>query len=179
MDTLLAPIEGATHQELGGITIDSVPAANGRLKRLVYPPGFRWSTHLKPLVGTALCMHAHVGFLARGHIQGAYADGCTFQFIAPQVVVVEPGHDAWVVGEQAAVLIQFDAEGATARRFGLPETHQHGSRPRSAHASPFGSPSVRACQPSRQRLASCPQRPATPPKENPHPRTVSRCIGDM
>ena len=99
MDTLLAPIEGATHQELGGITVDSIQAANGRVKRLVYPPGFRWSTHLKPLVSTALCMHAHVGFLARGHIQGAYADGCTFQFMAPQVVVVEPGHDAWVVGE--------------------------------------------------------------------------------
>jgi hypothetical protein len=125
MDTLLAPIEGATHQELGGITIDSVRAANGRMKRLVYPPGFRWSTHLQPLVGTALCMHAHVGFLARGHIQGAYADGCTFQFIAPQIVVVEPGHDAWVVGEEAAVLIQFDAEAATASRFGLPETHHH------------------------------------------------------
>ena len=126
MDTLLAPIEGATHQELGGITVDSVQAANGRIKRLVYPPGFRWSTHMKPLVDTALCMHAHVGFLARGHIQGTYADGCPFQFIAPQVVVVEPGHDAWVVGEEAAVLIQFDAEAATASRFGLPAMHQHG-----------------------------------------------------
>ncbi len=60
MDALLAPIEGATHQELGGITVDSVQAANGRLKRPVYPPGFRWSTHLKPFVGTAWCMHAHV-----------------------------------------------------------------------------------------------------------------------
>jgi hypothetical protein len=126
MDTLLAPIEGATHQELGGITVDSMQAANGRIKRLVYPPGFRWSTHLKPLVGTDFCLHAHVGFLVRGHIQGTYADGCTFAFIAPQVVIVEPGHDAWVVGEEAAVLIQFDAEAATASRFGLPAMHQHG-----------------------------------------------------
>src|SRR2546426_11199624 len=125
MDTLLAPIEGATHQELGGITIDSVPAANGRLKRLVYPPGFRWSTHLKPVVGTDLCRHAHVGFLARGHIQGAYRDGCGFDFTAPAVVSLAPGHDAWVVGEEEAVLIQFDAEGATARHFGLPEEHRH------------------------------------------------------
>jgi len=70
-------------------------------------------------------MYAHVGFLARGHVCGAYADGCTFEFIAPQVLVVEPGHDAWVVGEAAAVLIQFDAEAATARRFGLPEEHCH------------------------------------------------------
>ena len=68
-------------------------------------------------------MHAHVGFLARGHIQGEYADGCTFEFVAPQVVAIEPGHDAWVVGDEEAVLIQFDSEEGTARRFGLPSEH--------------------------------------------------------
>jgi hypothetical protein len=125
MDSLLAPIEGADHHEVGSVTVDVVRAANGRVKRLVYPPGFRWSTHLKPLVDTGLCMYAHVGFLARGHIRGEYADGCAFEFVAPQVVVVEPGHDAWVVGDEAAVLIQFDAEAATASRFGLPEEHCH------------------------------------------------------
>ena len=41
------------------------------------------------------------------------------------VVVVEPGHDAWVVGQEAAVLIQFDAAGRTAERFGLPTEHRH------------------------------------------------------
>jgi hypothetical protein len=125
MDLLLAPIEGADHHEVGGVTVDVVQAANGRIKRLVYPPGFRWSTHLKPVVGTAFCMHAHVGFLARGHVRGQYADGCAFEFVAPQVVIVEPGHDAWVVGDEAAVLIQFDAEAATASRFGLLQEHRH------------------------------------------------------
>lgn len=66
MDLLFAPIEGAAHQEFGNITVDIVWTANGRIKRLVYLPEFRWSMHLKPLVGTALCMHAHVDFLARG-----------------------------------------------------------------------------------------------------------------
>ena len=126
MDPLLAPITGADHQVIGGITIDVMRAANGRIKRLVYPPGFRWSTHLKLLVGTERCMHAHIGFLAQGHVRGVYADGCTFDFVAPQGVVIEPGHDAWVVGDETAVLIQFDAEAATARHFGLPEEHRHG-----------------------------------------------------
>src|SRR5918999_4736764 len=108
MDPLLAPIEGAEHHELGGVEIDVVPAANGRIKRAVYPPGHRWSEHLKPLVGTDLCMHAHVGFLARGHFAGQYADGCTFEFRAPAVFVLEPEHEAWVVGDEPAVLIQFD-----------------------------------------------------------------------
>ena len=125
MDTLLAPITGADHRTVGGIEVDIVRAGNGRVKRLLYPPGFRWSTHMKPLVGTALCMHAHVGFLARGHVRGEYADGCTFDHVAPQVVVLEPAHDAWVVGDEPAVLLQFDCEGDTATRFGLPAEHRH------------------------------------------------------
>jgi hypothetical protein len=125
MDPLTGPIEGAEHREVGGASVDIVRAGNGRVKRAVYPPGFRWSTHMKPTVRTDLCMHAHVGFLARGHIQGEYEDGCGFDYVAPHVVAIEPGHDAWVVGEEEAVLIQFDAEEGTARRFGLPAVHSH------------------------------------------------------
>jgi len=127
-DALLAPITGADRREVGGVKIDIVRAGNGRIKRVVYPRGFRWSTHMKPAVGTELCVHAHVGLLARGHVRGEFADGCTFDFVAPRVVVLEPGHDAWVVGEEPAVLIQFDAEEETARRFGLPEEHTHTQR---------------------------------------------------
>jgi hypothetical protein len=125
MDPLTGPIEGADHREIGGASVDIVRAGNGRVKRAVYPPGFRWSTHMKPTVRTDLCMHAHVGFLARGHIQGEYGDGCSFDYEAPQVVTIEPGHDAWVVGEEEAVLIQFDSEEGTARRVGLPAGHSH------------------------------------------------------
>jgi streptogramin lyase len=124
-DSLLTPIAGADRREVGGVAIDIVRAGNGRIKRVVYPRGFRWSTHMKPTVGTDLCMHAHVGFLARGRVHGEYADGCGFEYAAPRVVVLEPGHDAWVVGDEPAVLIQFDAEEETASRFGLPEEHRH------------------------------------------------------
>ena len=124
-DTLLTPIAGADRREVGGVAIDIVRAGNGRIKRVVYPRGFRWSTHMKPAVGTEFCMHAHVGFLARGRVHGEYADGCGFEYAAPRVVVLEPGHDAWVVGDEPAVLIQFDAEDETAQRFGLPEEHRH------------------------------------------------------
>lgn len=124
-DPLLARIEGADHRELGGVEIDILPVGNARLKRAIYPPGHQWSTRLQPLVGTELCMHAHVGFLARGHIAGRYADGCEFEYSAPAAVAIEPEHDAWVIGDEAAVLIQLDYEGETARRFGLPERHTH------------------------------------------------------
>jgi hypothetical protein len=119
------PLKNSRHHEVGGVTIEAVAAANGQVKRVVYPPGFRWSTHMKPIVGTALCMHGHVGFLSSGHVRGQYGDGCAFDFTAPEVVVLEPGHDAWVVGREPAVLIQFDAGGETAQRFGLPSEHRH------------------------------------------------------
>ncbi len=124
-DPLLARMAGADHREVGGVSIDTTRTANGRVKRVCYPPGFRWSTHMKPLVNTPLCMHAHVGFLARGRVRGSYADGCAFDLAAPRAVVIEPGHDAWVVGKQAAVLIEFDTERSTAARFGLPDSHRH------------------------------------------------------
>ena len=125
MDPLLEPIEGAERREVAGVIVEIGKAGNGRVKRAIYPPGFRWSTHMAPAVRSENCMHAHIGFLARGHIQGEYADGCTFEFVAPQFVTIEPGHDAWVVGGEEAVLIQFDSEEGTARRFGLPSEHSH------------------------------------------------------
>jgi len=125
-DSLVAPIPGADTRVVAGVQVDVLPAGSGRIKRVIYQPGFRWSTHMKPVVGTPHCMHAHVGFLAQGQVRGEYADGCGFEYRAPRVFVIEPGHDAWVVGSQAAVVIEFDAEGETARRFGIPEMHRHG-----------------------------------------------------
>jgi hypothetical protein len=66
-----------------------------------------------------------VGFLARGRIHMEFADGCVKEFAAPQVIVIEPGHDGWVEGNEPAVLIEFDFEGNTARKIGIPEEHKH------------------------------------------------------
>jgi len=124
-DTLLAPIKGAEHREVGGVQLDVVAAGNSRVKRLVYPAGFRWSKDMKPLVGTERCMHAHVGFLARGQIHMEFADGCVLEFRAPQVIAIEPGHDGWVVGDEPAVVIEFDFGNDTVRSLGMPEQHSH------------------------------------------------------
>jgi hypothetical protein len=123
--TLTGPMAGAEHQAFGPVEVDTMRVGNGRIKRLVYPPGLRWSVDLRPLVGTELCEHTHVGFLAQGGLEGVYADGCTFAYVAPQAVNIEPGHDAWVTGDEAAVLIQFDFEGRTTETLGLPARHAH------------------------------------------------------
>ena len=125
MSTIAEPIEGAEQTRVGGVVADIVPAGDARIKRITYPPGWRWSTDMRPVVGSSLCGHAHVGFLAQGAIAIEYSDGCQEQFRAPAAVVIEPGHDGWVVGDEAAILIQFDCAGDTVERFGLRGEHQH------------------------------------------------------
>jgi hypothetical protein len=124
-DALFAPVRGAEHRDLPGVQIDMTAVGSGRVRRVVYQPGFRWSTHMKGHVNTPLCMHAHVGFIVSGEIGIEYGDGCTLRFVAPQAVAIEPGHDGWVVGDAPAVLIEVDFEGKTASQFGLPAVHSH------------------------------------------------------
>ena len=64
--------------------------------------------HHMTVTGGDLCMHAHVGFLVQGRMVVEYADGCRETYQAPAAVVVAPGHDGWVEGDESAVLVQFD-----------------------------------------------------------------------
>ena len=121
----LAPVKGAELREVGHVRLEVGRVGDARVKRMVYPPGFRWSVDMKPVVGTDLCMHAHVGFLVSGEIHVEYGDGCVVEHKAPQIVAIEPGHDGWVVGRKAVVMIEFDFERDTVRRLGMPETHKH------------------------------------------------------
>ena len=124
-DALTATVKGATHRYVGHVRLDVGRAGAARVKRMIYPAGFRWSKDMKPVVGTDLCMHAHVGFLAQGEIHIEYADGCVVEHKAPQIVAIEPGHDGWVVGKKPVVMIEFDFEGETVSRLGMPDTHRH------------------------------------------------------
>ena len=124
-DPLLAAVKGAERRNIGHVQLEVGRAGAARVKRMIYPVGFRWSKDMKPAVGTDLCMHAHVGFLARGEIHIEYADGCVVEHKAPQIVAIEPGHDGWVVGKEPVVLIEFDFEGDTVNRLGMPDAHRH------------------------------------------------------
>ena len=124
-DALLATVRGATHRYVGHVRLDVGRAGAARVKRMIYPPGFHWAKDMKPVTGTELCMHAHVGFLARGEIHVEYADGCVVEHKAPQIIAIDPGHDGWVVGKEPVVLIEFDFEGDTIQRLGMPDSHRH------------------------------------------------------
>ena len=124
-DPLLAPMRGAERRTVGGVQLEVASAGSARVKRMIYPVGFRWSIDMKPIVGTDLCMHAHIGFLARGSIHIGYPDGCVSEYSAPDVIAIEPGHDGWVVGDEPAVVIEFDFERETAQRVGMAHGHRH------------------------------------------------------
>ena len=125
VDALLQTVRGATHRFVGHVRLDVGRAGAARVKRMIYPPGFHWAKDMKPVTGTELCMHAHVGFLARGEIHIEYADGCVIEHKAPQIIAIEPGHDGWVVGKEPVVMIEFDFEGDTVSRLGMPTAHSH------------------------------------------------------
>jgi hypothetical protein len=130
---VFAPVAGAERREFGHVLLEVGKAGAARVKRMIYPAGFRWSKDMKPVVGTELCMHAHVGFLVHGEIHIEYPDGCVIEHRAPQIIAIDPGHDGWVVGKEPVVMVEFDFERDTVAKLGMPTSHTHapGVGPRS------------------------------------------------
>ena len=89
------------------ITVGSVMASRAR-----FEPGWRWSEHVKPIAGTDLCMFLHQGYCLSGAATVQVEDGTETQIGPGDVYVIEPGHDAWVVGDEPWVTIDFSQESA-------------------------------------------------------------------
>jgi mannose-6-phosphate isomerase-like protein (cupin superfamily) len=80
--------------------------------RMSLEPGWRWSDCVKPVAGGDSCRMHHVGVLLSGTMHVVHDDG-TEQEIGPgHAYVIEPGHDAWVVGEEPVVGYEFDSRTA-------------------------------------------------------------------
>jgi mannose-6-phosphate isomerase-like protein (cupin superfamily) len=85
------------------VTVDQVDVRGLQVKRAVFPPGWHWKTH----VSEELCTTRHVGYVASGHLHVVTADGNETEIRAGDVVVIDPGHDAWTVGSRPCVYIEF------------------------------------------------------------------------
>ncbi|HET9214095.1 MAG TPA: adenylate/guanylate cyclase domain-containing protein [Gaiellaceae bacterium] len=77
------------------------------LARSVHEPGWRWSEHVKPVVGTPSCQHHHQGVVVGGQMEVVTDSGARRRFGAGEALDVPPGHDAWVVGDEPLVTIEF------------------------------------------------------------------------
>ena len=75
--------------------------------RAVFEPGWRWSDHVKPIAGTSSCQVAHAGYVMSGHLTIRMDDGSEENFDPGDVMVVAPGHDAWVVGPEPCVMLDW------------------------------------------------------------------------
>jgi quercetin dioxygenase-like cupin family protein len=89
--------------KVGGLTVG----------RGTYEPGWRWSEHVKPLAGTDACEASHAGYILSGRMVIRMSDGTESEAGPGAVVVIEPGHDAWVVGDEACVFVDFGASVGT------------------------------------------------------------------
>jgi len=83
--------------------------------RLTLQPGWRWSEAVKPTAGTDSCQARHVGAILSGHLHVAHTDGTEGDARAGDAYVVEPGHDAWVVGDEPVVALEFESAETYAR----------------------------------------------------------------
>ena len=76
--------------------------------RFTFEPGWRWSEAVKSIAGTDSCQLRHVGAVVSGRLHVAHADGSEGEAGPGDAYVIEPGHDAWVVGDEAMVAFEFE-----------------------------------------------------------------------
>lgn len=89
--------------------VEAVMAGNTKVGRLTAQPGWKWSDSVKPIVGTDSCEATHVGYAASGTLHVVHNDGTEADIGAGEAYVIEPGHDAWVVGNEPFVGYEFEA----------------------------------------------------------------------
>ena len=85
--------------------IELVNLGEESVGRQVLDPGWRWSVHVKPIVGTAYCEFHHRGLLMSGRLHVEMADGTVMEVGPDSVYEIPPGHDAWVIGDEPAISI--------------------------------------------------------------------------
>ena len=75
--------------------------------RDIAEPGWRWSLHVKPIAGTRRCEILHQGFVMSGRMRIETEDGSTYDVHEGDLYEIVPGHDAWVVGDEPVMLLDF------------------------------------------------------------------------
>lgn len=96
-------------------TIELVKLAGGEIGRYTFAPGWRWSACIKPVVGTDSCQVEHIGYVISGHMHVEHEDGSTMEMVPGAVYRIGPGHDAWVVGDDAVVVVEFQGASTYAK----------------------------------------------------------------
>jgi class 3 adenylate cyclase len=89
--------------------IDVVELDDTVVGRMTYEPGWRWSVDVKPIAGTDTCQYHHLGVTLAGRLRAQMLDGTELEIGPGDVFEIPPGHDAWVVGDEPWLSIDFEA----------------------------------------------------------------------
>ncbi|MGE0000022.1 MAG: cupin domain-containing protein [Ilumatobacteraceae bacterium] len=96
-------------------TVEVVKIAGGEVGRYTFRPGWRWSEHIKPVVGGETCQTHHVGYVIAGTLEVHADDGSEARISAGDVYDIAPGHDAWVVGSDPVIVVEFQGAATYAK----------------------------------------------------------------
>jgi hypothetical protein len=96
-------------------TVELVKLAGGEIGRYTFAPGWRWSDCIKPVAGTESCQVEHVGYVISGTLRVRHDDGTTAEAAAGSVYRIGPGHDGEVVGDEPAVVVEFQGAATYAK----------------------------------------------------------------
>src|SRR3954452_25144189 len=92
--------------------LEIIDLAGTKAARLTAQPGWRWSECIKPVVGTDSCQAHHVGVMMSGTMHVVHDDGTEGDIGPGQAYVIEPGHDAWVIGDEPVIGFEFESRAA-------------------------------------------------------------------
>jgi hypothetical protein len=95
--------------------IEVVNVTGAEIGRFTFQPGWRWSDCIKPVVGTDSCQAEHLGYVLSGRIAVTHADGTKADLGPGDGYRIAPGHDAWVVGDEPFVGIEFKSAATYAK----------------------------------------------------------------
>jgi quercetin dioxygenase-like cupin family protein len=96
--------------------LEVLRVGGSEIGRLVLQPGWRWSEHVKPIAGTELCEAPHFQYHVSGRLAIRMDDGTEFIAGPGDVTSLPSGHDAWVVGEEPCVVIDWQGFADYAKR---------------------------------------------------------------
>ena len=123
--------------------MDVVTLGDFTLGRGTFEPGWRWSEDVKPIAGTSSCMTRHTGICVSGQHDRAHRRRHGVDLRRPAMsFVMEPGHDAWTVGDVACVM--YDT-GIAAYGKAWPDPAAGGLGPRGVDRGHAARPGARAC----------------------------------
>jgi len=102
--------------EDGKGSLSVVNIEGGVVGRARFEPGWQWSKHVKPIANTDSCQSAHIGYVVSGRMRTVMDDGTAEEFRSGDVLVIPPGHDAWVLGDEPCVVIDWTGMASYAKK---------------------------------------------------------------